>query len=164
MTKFNTSAAIKAGLLAGIVFMMLEMALVALIMGQSPWAPPRMIAAIGLGDGVLPPPATFDLTMFLVAMAIHLILAVILALIFAAIVAKTRWSAGSTALAGLVFGLVVYVVNFYVMTSVFPWFAMARNGVSIFSHAVFGLVLGYAYHRLAAHVVTTDHIEGVEQR
>ena len=162
MTKFNANAAIKAGLLAGIVFMMLEMALVALIMGESPWAPPRMIAAIGLGDGVLPPPATFDLTVFLVAMAIHLVLAVILALIFAAIVAKTRWSAGATALAGLAFGLVVYVVNFYVMTSVFPWFAMARNGISIFSHAMFGLVLGYAYHRLAPAVVTTEPAEVIK--
>jgi hypothetical protein len=42
--------------------MMLQMGLVALA-GDSPWGPPRMIAAIVMGEGVLPPPATFDLMM-----------------------------------------------------------------------------------------------------
>lgn len=29
-------------------------------MGQSPWGPPRMIAAMALGTGILPPPAHFS--------------------------------------------------------------------------------------------------------
>lgn len=33
--------------------------------------------------------------------------------------------------------------------SVFPWLAMARGPISIFSHAVFGLVLGGVYRSVA---------------
>jgi biotin transporter BioY len=40
-------------------------------------------------------------------------------------------------------------VDFYLMTAIFPWFAMARGGISIFAHAMFGLVLGWTYHAMA---------------
>ena len=45
-----------AGLAAGAVFMMLEMGMVWMFLGQSPWGPPHMIAAMALGEDVLPPP------------------------------------------------------------------------------------------------------------
>lgn len=45
-----------AGLIGGAVFLMAEMLMVMLI-GQSPWAPPRTIAAMALGPEVLPSPA-----------------------------------------------------------------------------------------------------------
>ena len=152
MTNINSSAAIKAGLIAGLVFMMLEMLLVATVGGGSPWAPPRMIGAMVMGEGVLPP-ASFDLTVFLVAMLIHIVLAVLLGFIFAAIAEAARLSKPAAAIVGLLFGLAVYVVSFYGMTAIFPWFAMARNGISIFAHLMFGLVLGYSYRALAPLVV-----------
>lgn len=44
------SAAVWAGVLAGIVFMMMEMLLMPMFgFAPSMWAPPRMIAAIGVG-------------------------------------------------------------------------------------------------------------------
>ena len=67
----NAKAAVWAAIIAGIVFMMLEMMMVAIFLGQSPWGPPRMIAAIGMGEGVLPPPATFDVRVMMVTMLIH---------------------------------------------------------------------------------------------
>ncbi|MDQ3247247.1 MAG: hypothetical protein M3Q52_10235 [Pseudomonadota bacterium] len=151
MHAVNVKAAITAGLIAGLIFMMLEMALVATVGGGSPWAPPRMIGAIVMGEGVLPPPAPFELGVFLVAMAIHFVLAVVLGLVFGFIADKANWGLGACAIAGLVFGLIVYFVNFYGMTAIFPWFAMARNGISIFAHAMFGLVLGYMYRKLDPH-------------
>ena len=153
MQNVNWTAAIKAGLIAGLIFMMLEMLLVATIGGGSPWAPPRMIGAMILGDGVLPPPADFDPTVFVVAMVIHFALSILLALLFALIADALRLSTTVAAVAGLLFGLAVYVVNFYGMTSLFPWFAMARNGISVFAHGIFGLVLGYSYRKLAPLVV-----------
>jgi uncharacterized membrane protein YdjX (TVP38/TMEM64 family) len=51
--------------------------------------------------------------------------------------------------AGTLFGVLVYFFNFYIMTAVFPWFGMARGTISIVAHAVFGLVLGWAYHAIA---------------
>ncbi len=152
----NIKSAITAGLIAGIVFMMLEMLLVATVGGGSPWGPPRMIAAIGMGKDVLPPPASFDLTIMLVAMVIHFMMSIILAIVFALIADAARWSLMACAIAGLVFGLIIYFVGFYVMTPVFPWFAMARGLISIFAHAVFGLVLGYAYRSMAPLRMVTE--------
>ena len=151
----NIKSAIKAGILAGIVFMMLEMVLAATVGGGSPWGPPRMIAAMALGKGVLPPPASFDLTILMVAMAVHFMFSIVLAIVFALIADAARWSLMTCAIAGLVFGIVLYLVNFYGMTAVFPWFAMARGMIAIFAHAMFGLVLGYAYRAMAPLVIDT---------
>jgi len=54
------------------------------------------------------------------------------------------------ALSLCVFGLLIYLINFYLMTAVFPWFAMARGGIPAFAHAMFGLVLGWVYHAVAS--------------
>lgn len=140
------SATIWAGIIAGAVFLVAEMGLVAL-MGESPWGPPRMMAAMVLGEGVLPPPATFDMTIVMVAMVVHFIVSIILAAIFVALARK--WSMLTALVAGAVFGLIVYGVNFYGMTAVFPWFAMARNPVTIASHVIYGLVLAGSYKALA---------------
>src|SRR5919108_5349963 len=94
-------AGIWAGLIAGAVFLMLEMGMVWLFMGESPWAPPRMIAAMVLGEGVLPmpdKPATFDPGIVLTAMIIHFVLAAIYGLIGAAIVANRMGYAGAIGL------------------------------------------------------------------
>ena len=147
----STKAVIWSGLIAGAVFLMLEMLMVPMFLGGSPWGPPRMIAAIAMGEGVLPPPATFDMTILLVASIIHFVLSLVLAFIFA-FIAKGR-TAGSAALIGGVFGLVVYLVMFYGMTAVFPWFEMARTWVTIFVHIVFGVLLGWVYATVAGRVV-----------
>lgn len=138
------SAAIWAAVIGGAVFMMLEMIMVPLFMPDgSPWAPPRMIAAIGMGKDVLPPPATFDLMILMVAMVIHFVLSIIFAIILAFII--SRFGLGMAILIGAAFGLALYLVNFYGFTAIFPWFAMARNWVSIFAHIVFGAVTAWAY-------------------
>jgi len=135
-----------AGLIAGAAFMMLEMGLVALS-GGSPWGPPRMIAAIVMGEGVLPPPASFDLMILMVAMAVHLMLSIIIGIGFAFVAKRFGWV--MAVVVGALVGLALYAVNFYGMTAFFPWFAMARNTISIVSHIAFGMVLGLSYHRLA---------------
>ncbi len=145
--KINAKAALWAAIIAGIVFMMLEMIMVPVFMGGSPWGPPRMIAAIGMGKGVLPPPATFDAGIMTVAMLIHFGLSVILAFVFA-FIARGR-PVGMATLIGGVFGLVIYLISFYGMTAVFPWFAMARGWISIFAHIAYGAVLGWVYISVA---------------
>src|SRR5215216_5771759 len=136
-------AAIWAGIIAGAVFITMEIVLVATIGGDSPWGPPRMIAAILLGRGVLPPPATFDLGIFLMAMATHFALSIALSVAFSFI--ACRMSLEKAIVAGGMFGIAVYIIDFYGLTLVFPWFAMARNWISILSHAVFGIVLAWTY-------------------
>ena len=158
---FSWKAAIWAGLIAGFVFMILEMVLVGTIGGQSPWGPPRMIAAMVMGESVLPPPATFDLGIMMVAMMIHLMMSIVLGVILGWAISHWRMSLTTAIIAGIAFGLLVYFVDFYLMTAVFPWFAMARGGISIFAHAMFGLVLGWTYHAIAkprSNVTDTAHI------
>lgn len=145
--KINAKAALWAAIIAGIVFMMLEMIMVPLFMGGSPWGPPRMIAAIGMGERVLPPPATFDAGVMMVAMLIHLGLSLIFAFLFA-LIARGR-PIGMATLIGGVFGLVIYLISFYGMTAVFPWFATARGWISIFAHIAYGAVLGWVYASVA---------------
>ncbi|WP_339913650.1 hypothetical protein [uncultured Brevundimonas sp.] len=134
-----------AGVIAGATFMMMEMGLVAMA-GQSPWGPPRMIAAIVMGPGVLPPPATFDLTILMAAMGVHFMLSIVIGVVFAMV--AHRFGLLKALLAGAAVGLGLYVVNFYGFTAFFPWFAMARNAISIVSHIAFGMVLGLSYRVL----------------
>jgi hypothetical protein len=149
-TGLDWQAALWAGLIAGAIFMMMEMVLVATVGGGSAWGPPRMIAAILMGQEVLPPPATFDLGIFATAMAIHFALSVIYALVLAWIVSRWHLSTGLALAAGAVFGVVIYLVNFYpVASALFPWFAMARNWITILSHVVFGISAAWVYVEMA---------------
>jgi hypothetical protein len=145
----NWRASVAAGVIAGAVFVVLEMLLVPIVLGGSPWDPPRMIAAIVMGEGVLPQPgqpSPFDAGVLMVALLVHFALSIIYALILAAVI--VRMSRGPAIGMGLLFGLVLYAVNFYGFTTLFPWFAMARNWVSVFAHLVFGLVTAWAYTTL----------------
>ncbi len=148
MTRADTNwkAAIKAGIVAGVVFLILEMLLVPLVKGGSPWGPPRMIAAILLGKEVLPPPATFALGMFLAALVVHFVLSIVFGIVLAFVV--KGFEMGIAIGIGLAFGLILYFVNFYGFTAVFPWFAMARSPVTIFTHMVFGAVAAWVYKRM----------------
>ena len=141
-------AAIWAGLIAGAVFMMLEMVLVGTVGGQSPWGPPRMMAAIVMGKGVLPPPATFDMGVMAVAMMVHFPLSILFAAMLGWVISHWRLNLAISILAGIAFGIAVYLVDFYLMTGIFPWFAMARNTITFASHVVFGLLLGWVYYAL----------------
>lgn len=142
-TQWKTAA--WAGVVGGVVFLIMEMMLVWLAMGESPWAPPRMMAAMVMGQGVLPPPATFDFAIVMVAMLVHFVLSVGYGLLLGWIV--HRMDMGMALLTGALFGLVaVYLVNFHLIApAVFPWFTMAQNWVSVLSHVVFGLVIAAVY-------------------
>lgn len=162
--RIDWKAAVWAGVVAGIVFMMLEMILVATIGGGSPWGPPRMIGAMLLGPDVLPPPATFDLGVFLVAMVIHFILSIILAVPLAWAISRWRLSLAASIGAGAGFGLIIYLVNFYGFTALFPWFAGARTPITLVAHVVFGLVLGWTYHALVVRHFAHDTSEAQQTR
>lgn len=145
--RVSAKGVVWSGLIAGVVFMMLEMIMVWAFLGNSPWGPPRMIAAIVMGRGVLPPPATFSISIMMMAMAIHFMLSWVYALIYG-------WAFGGLKLGmaiviGAVMGLVIYLVNFYGFTAIWPWFANARTWVSLFSHIMFGIVLAWSYQTIA---------------
>ncbi|MGK7389994.1 MAG: hypothetical protein ACNS60_06575 [Candidatus Cyclobacteriaceae bacterium M2_1C_046] len=136
-------AAILSGVIAAVVMLMLELILNPLFLGAPVWGPPRMMATIVMGEGVLPPPASFDLGVILVAMLVHFVLSIIYSIIIGAVVRTQNKT--SALITGAVFGLVLYLINFYLFTGIFPWFAEARNFVQIAIHIIFGITAAWAF-------------------
>ncbi|MDT8319475.1 MAG: hypothetical protein RQ826_03000 [Xanthomonadales bacterium] len=139
-----------AGLIAGIVFLMLEMGLVWMVQGMSPWGPPYMMSAMVLGADVLPAMGTwavFDLKIVMIAMMIHFPMSVALGLLGAWLV--HRFALAVAVMVGAGLGLVVYLINFYLVAPMaFPWFEMGRNWIGAFAHIMFGAVIAISYMML----------------
>lgn len=148
-------AAIASGLVAGAVLMVLELFWSMTSLGTSPWAVSHMIAAITMGNGVLQS-SDFNVGIVTVALITHYILGVVFALIMAAIIESFRWDTrpGTVLFAGGVFGLILYLFNFYVMVSVFPWFAEMRSWAAVMGHLLFGMIASGMYLQLARHQPT----------
>lgn len=106
-----------------------------------------MVAAILLGQSVLPPPATFTLGVFIAAIGVHFVLSIVYTLILAWVVHSLDANKGIPVGAGL--GLLLYFINFHGFTALFPWFAMARTPITIFTHIIFGIVAAWVYKLLS---------------
>ncbi|MEX3945842.1 hypothetical protein AB4Y44_41295 [Paraburkholderia sp. BR10937] len=143
-------AAVLAGVIAGTVFLVLGVVLMALTTGGSLLEPPRMVAAIILGRGALQSPQAFTLGIVLVAFVVHFALAIVFTLVLGLIMTSFNLdsSMGMASLAGCAFAVAVYLINFYGMTRLFPWFAESRNLAGVIVHIVFGVVAANLYMRL----------------
>jgi hypothetical protein len=151
-------AAIRAGFVAGVVFIVLEMILWPLAGLGNPWEPVRMIAAILLGPGVLPPPAGFDARIFAAAMVVHFSLSIIYAVAYATfrqLMLRGRFRALSPLVHGL-YGLFIYLINFYGFVALFPWFIEGRHGTSILVHVAWGMAIPWAYDARAEKLAARD--------
>jgi len=138
-------AAILAGVASGLVLLVIEMFLTARAVG-SPWVFPRLLAAIVLGKGVLPPPATFAPGLLLVALAIHLPLSIAFACLIAFVL--HRWGLVVGIVGGALLGLALYLINFGTVFTVFPWFAIMKGPIALWGHVAFGAVAGGVYELL----------------
>ncbi|SAL85748.1 sodium:proline symporter [Caballeronia arvi] len=142
-------AAVWAGVVAGTAFLILGAFLMAVVTGQDPMVQPHMIAASILGRGALQSPESFSIGIVLVAFAVHFALAILFAVVLSLIIASFSFdsSFAMASIVGIVFGLVVYLLNFYGLTRLFPWFAEARNWATALTHLVFGVVAADLYMR-----------------
>lgn len=134
----RTGAAV-AGLVAGIVATAVQM----MLWWSASYSPvgmllrdARLAAAIVLGRSVLPPPASFDWAVMLAASAVHLALSIAYGLLLAPLVA--RIAAWPAVLAGSAFGLLLYAINMYGFTLLFPWFEASRDWITAVAHVAFG--------------------------
>jgi ABC-type nitrate/sulfonate/bicarbonate transport system permease component len=132
-----------AGIVAGVVFAAFEMLAAGFMMGaEAFFMPLRMIGAIALGPEALDPAYSL-LTAATAGVIVHVILSVIYGIIFGEIATVLR---GSTAfiVAASVFGLALWLVNFYVIApAAFPWFLDSSPLVQFIGHTFFfGTVLG----------------------
>lgn len=135
------------GIGAGGVFLIFEM-IVAGLTGQSAFEPLRMIAAVVLGEGALPPQPTIVLAIVVpVALAVHYALSAIYGAAFGAVIAgidALRRDRFVLVGAAATFGLLLWLVNFYVIAPIaFPWFSTADPFVQFTAHTLFfGTALG----------------------
>ena len=136
------------GFVAGGAFIAFEV-VVAAILGPGPLGPPQMIGAILLGQGVLQPLATPAFVAF-AGLMIHFLLSALYGGAFGAITQFVRPLGANRVLlvgAATVFGLLLWVVNFYLISPLaFPWFGMANPIVQFVAHTFFfGSVLGLLF-------------------
>lgn len=145
-------AAAVAGLVAGAVLMVLDLLWSATVTGDSPWRTSHLIAAIALGPAALTSSA-FSLGVVSAALATHYALGIGFGLALAFIIVGFHWESSLAVmqLIGALFGLVLYLFDFYAMTQFFPWFAELRGWPNLVAHLVFGVVAALLYWKLHRH-------------
>lgn len=149
-------AAVIAGLIAGALFLLVLLVAYPLATGGTPWTVFRFIGAIVLGETVLPPPTTFDAGVVVTAVLLHFILSVIYTLVLAFIV--HRWGIVISVIGGVLFGLALYLINFFTFTMFFPWFYPARAWPFSVVHILFGAVAGGIYELLEKDVFVVEEV------
>jgi len=139
-------AAVIAGLIAGVIFLLVLLVSYPLATGGTPWTIFRFIGAMVLGQAVLPPPTTFDGGVVVTGVLIHFTLSILYTLVLAFIV--HRWGILMSILGGAIFGLALYLINFFTFTMFFTWFYPARAWPFSLVHILFGAVAGGIYELL----------------
>jgi hypothetical protein len=141
------SAALWAGLIAGALFLLLNLFLSPI---GNAWAMLRLFASIILGEGILAPPATFDITALIAALVIHFGLSILYALLIAYVIHRGGLISG--VIGGALLGLALYSINVYTLTLLYPWFFAMRGAIFITTHAIFGAVAGGIYEALEVEI------------
>ena len=128
------------GVAAGLVFAAVTMWFADSTGGKAEM-PLRMISTIVKGDAAMAA-GTSDPT---VGVVVHVLLSALFGMVFALAVPRFRTN-GTVALAGTIYGLLLYVVNFLVLTPlVFTTFGMANQPFEVVAHLVFGTLLSFAF-------------------
>ena len=138
----NTGLLLFAGLTAGIIATVVQMALwwlTQIPVFETLFRDARLTAALVMGNAVLPPPSTAQWDILLVASLIHFALSIIYAVLPVLLVGRLQ--TGPALITGAFYGLVIYWVNLYGFTMLFPWFTAARDWVTLVTHLVFGIAL-----------------------
>ena len=133
------------GVVAGVAFALFEM-IAASAMGDGFWMPLRMIGAIILGEGALE--TSYSLTQAaLVGAVLHMVLSGLYGAVFGvlcALVHALRTNRGLLVAGASLYGLGLWIVNFYVIAPIaFEWFQDADPIVQFVAHTFFyGALLG----------------------
>lgn len=135
-----------AGIVAGTVFLLFNLFLLPKVIGGNAWVILRLMASIGLGPGILAPPATFDLTALVVAMLIHFVISLAAAALIASVL--HRWGLVVGIVGGAVIGLLLYGINIFSFTYFFPWLFALHTWTFAIAHVIFGAIAGGVYESL----------------
>lgn len=135
-----------AGLVAGTVFLLLNLFVVPPLMGGKLWISVRLVASILMGQEILAPPATFDAGALVACIVTHYVLAMLMTAAIAVVVHLGGLTTGIVG--GALLGLAFYFISYYSFTYFFPQFFAIKHWSVIASHVVFGAVAGGLYESL----------------
>jgi hypothetical protein len=138
-------AAVIAGLIAGLAFLLVNMALASSLLGNGD-LPFQLAASLVLGPAVLPPAVGLGSGVFLVGLGVHLALAVGFTCLIA--FCLHRWGIWTGIFGGALFGLALYSINYYFVADFVPGFAALRGWLMAASHSFFGACAGGVYEAL----------------
>jgi hypothetical protein len=136
--KYQARAIVGAGVSAGLIFALFEMVAAAAMQGlAAALTPLRMIGAMMLGPGALDPSYSIGIAV-MTGIIVHLVLSVAFAFVLAAMLSP-HWTGTQAALAGVVFGLGLWLVNFYMIAPLagWDWFPRSNPVVQAIAHAGF---------------------------
>lgn len=129
-----------AGIVAGTVFLLINVILTPLVLEVSSELTLRYFGSLVLGSDVL---TTGGSGVVVVGVIIHYILSLVFTLMIAIVI--HQWGMLIGIVGGTILGLAIYSINLYTMTLFFDWFFAINSNVLLLSHAVFGAVAGGVY-------------------
>ncbi len=139
-------AALWSGLIAGFVFLFLNIFLVPILLGGNMWVIIRLFSSIFFGQIILAPPATYNLPALIMCIITNLVLSELYTILIAFVLHKYGLITGI--IGGALFGLAIYLINFYSLSYFFPWFFVMRSWPFVLTHILFGAIAGGVYELL----------------
>jgi hypothetical protein len=131
--RFHLGPALGAGFIAGAILL--------IVPHGSPWSSLTFFSPVIMGRTI---PGTIEMPLLLV-WALHLAVSLFYGLIISRVVATLRRRRAF--FTGALAGLVLYAVNFGVVSALWPWLRGAEFSVVV-THIVFGLITAGAYRGL----------------
>ena len=137
--------AVGAGLLAGAIFLLLEM-ITAVVFGAGTPFGPAQVTLHGLtgGDGL---PERLNVGLVLSGLLLHFVLAVVVTVPLAILIHPWR-DILLCAVVGLTMGAALFFLNEALLARMLPIWTEARYGFMIVDYAIFGMTGAIAYKRL----------------
>ena len=159
-TRIGMRAAAMAGLLAGGVYLLMQMSFSAWLRDSSYLAPLQRIAAIVLGQDAAPPSDGLTAGATVIALLVHFGLAIAYAACAGAIFRQMeKWEAISV---GPILGYALYIVNFLLIAPrLFPWFEPVDGPLTALAHVMFGLVCGLVYVEIDGRERQQDEVQPI---
>jgi len=103
----------------------------------------RLAAAIVMSERALAATPPFEWSVMTAATVVHFGLSIVYAIALAGIIGRLGVAAAIAT--GAAFGALLYVINMYGFTFVFPWFLATRDWITFSAHLVFGATAGGVY-------------------
>lgn len=129
-----------ATIVAGTVFLLVNLLLTNMLYQINPALSLRYIASLVMGESVL---MSADATSLIVGVLVHYGLSLVFTLVITIVV--HRWGLLVGIIGGGALGIAIYAINLYTFTLAFPWFFAMTGTVWLLSHLFFGMVAGGVY-------------------